>query len=233
MGVANNYICCRPLYRLVPVIFTPVQQFHLTCPHTFYMHLFNSVPFKNFWEIFMMSMYSSTLFQDYFCIILVYSYILYSMLFVQCTHGMIVLWNSNLIYYTAAPSTRVRNSQLDATTEQNADLDPEWHELRTTLHVVYGARRDKQMNNLGTKHTLASTIVAIVASTAHLDGLNHVILQHNKGIRWTTYQCLLDAILLARCDSWFWWAYIPLCTHIPLVHSSRYVSHCETLIQHR
>ena len=27
--------------------------------------------------------------------------------------------------YTAAPSTRVRNSQLDATTEQNADLDPE------------------------------------------------------------------------------------------------------------
>ena len=27
--------------------------------------------------------------------------------------------------YTSAPSTRVRNGQLDATTEQNAGLDPE------------------------------------------------------------------------------------------------------------
>ena len=45
---------------------------------------------------------------------------------------------------------------LDATTEQNADLDPEWLELRTTLHVVRGyARRTK-------KQTLASTIVAKV-----------------------------------------------------------------------
>ena len=35
-------------------------------------------------------------------------------------------------YYTAAPSSRVRNSQLDATTEQNADLDPELLEPRTT-----------------------------------------------------------------------------------------------------
>ena len=31
--------------------------------------------------------------------------------------------------------------------------------------------------------------------TARLDGLNRVTLQHNKGIRWTIYQCLLDAIL--------------------------------------
>ena len=67
------------------------------------------------------------------------------MLFVQCT------WDSNL-YYTAAPSTRVKNSQLDATTEQNADLDPKWLELRTTLHIVYAR----------TKQTLASTIVAKV-----------------------------------------------------------------------
>ena len=36
MGVANNYTCHRQLYRLVPVLFTPVQQFHPTCPHTFY-----------------------------------------------------------------------------------------------------------------------------------------------------------------------------------------------------
>ena len=59
------------------------------------------------------------------------------------------LWNSNL-YYTAVPSTRVRNSQLDATTEQNVDLDPEWLELRTTLHVLYARR---------TKEHLPSTIV--------------------------------------------------------------------------
>ena len=35
------------------------------------------------------------------------------------------LWNNNL-YYTAVPSTRVRNSQFDATTEQNADLHGPW-----------------------------------------------------------------------------------------------------------
>ena len=49
------------------------------------------------------------------------------MLFVHCTHGCdgfceTVIYKND---YTAAPSTRVRNSQLDATTEQNADLDPE------------------------------------------------------------------------------------------------------------
>ena len=70
-----------------------------------------------------------------------------------------LLWNSNL-YYTAVPSTRVRNSQLDANTEQNADLDPEGLEPRTTLHVVWGyARRTKQ--------TLAITIVAKVPPISH------------------------------------------------------------------
>ena len=39
-------------------------------------------------------------------------------------------------------------------------------------------------------------------STACVDGLNHVKLQHNEGIRWTTFQCLLNAILeLAQRDS--------------------------------
>ena len=70
--------------------------------------------------------------------------------------------------------------------------------------------------------------------TAHVDGLNRVKLQHNEGIRWTTFQCLLDAILeLARHDSCFWQAYRPTCTRIPLIHSSRYVSHCETSIRCR
>ena len=65
--------------------------------------------------------------------------------------------------------------------------------------------------------------------TARLDSLNRVILQHNEGIQWTTYQCRWDASLeLAWHDSRFWHAYRPLCTRIPLVHSSRYVSHCET-----
>ena len=56
-----------------------------------------------------------------------------------CTHGMMVFVKQqsiikNIYYYTAAQSTRVRNnSQLDATTEQNADLDPELLELRQTL----------------------------------------------------------------------------------------------------
>ena len=38
--------------------------------------------------------------------------------------------------------------------------------------------------------------------TVRVDGLNRVKLQHNEGIRWTTFQCLLDAILeLSRRDS--------------------------------
>ena len=37
VGVANNYTCYHQLYRLVPACaFTTVQQFHLTCFHTFY-----------------------------------------------------------------------------------------------------------------------------------------------------------------------------------------------------
>ena len=37
---------------------------------------------------------------------------------------------------------------------------------------------------------------------ARLEGLNCVTLQHSEGIRLTTYQCLLDAILeLVRRDS--------------------------------
>ena len=68
--------------------------------------------------------------------------------------------------------------------------------------------------------------------TACVDGLNCVKLQHNEGIRWTTFQCLLDAILeLTRCDHWFWQAYWPTCMCMPLVHSSRYVSHRETSIR--
>ena len=63
-----------------------------------------------------------------------------------CTHGITdgfcetVIYNS--YYYTAASSTKARNSQLVATSEQNVDLDPEWLELRTTLHacVVYARR---------------------------------------------------------------------------------------------
>ena len=38
--------------------------------------------------------------------------------------------------------------------------------------------------------------------TARLEGLNCVTFQHSEGIRLTTYQCLLDAILkLAQRDS--------------------------------
>ena len=50
MGVANNYACYRQLYRLVPVLFIPVQQFHPTCSHTFYTcsTLYLS---KFFWKI--------------------------------------------------------------------------------------------------------------------------------------------------------------------------------------
>ena len=52
--------------------------------------------------------------------------------------------------------------------------------------------------------------------TACPDGLNCVILRHKEGIRWTSYQCLLDTILeLARCDSWLWQAYRPPCIRIP------------------
>ena len=54
MGVANNYTCCRQLYRLIPVLFIPVQQFHPTCPHTFYTCL-TLYPFKFFEKKFIMS----------------------------------------------------------------------------------------------------------------------------------------------------------------------------------
>ena len=47
MGVDNNYTCCRQLYRFLPVLFTPVQQFHPTCPLTFYtcstLYLFGKI----------------------------------------------------------------------------------------------------------------------------------------------------------------------------------------------
>ena len=70
--------------------------------------------------------------------------------------------------------------------------------------------------------------------TARLDSLNRVILWHNEGIWWTTYQCLLDTIFeLTWRGSWFWQAYRPPCTCIPLVHNSRYVSHHETSIRRR
>ena len=36
MDVANNYTCYCQLYRLVPVLFSPVQQFH---PTTFFTRL--------------------------------------------------------------------------------------------------------------------------------------------------------------------------------------------------
>ena len=53
--------------------------------------------------------------------------------------------------------------------------------------------------------------------TARLDSIYRVILQHNKGIQWTTCQFLVDTILeLARCDSYFWRVYRPPCLHIPL-----------------
>ena len=69
------------------------------------------------------------------------------------------------------------------------------------------------------------------ACTACLDGLNYMMLRHNEGIWWTTYQCLLDTILkFVRHDSWFRWA---PCMRIPPVHSSKYVAHRETLIQYR
>ena len=53
------------------------------------------------------------------------------------------LWSSNL-YYTSPPSTRERNSHLDATTEQNADLDPEWLELGTD-HITCMPGLSKQL----------------------------------------------------------------------------------------
>ena len=68
MGVANNYACYRQLYRLVPVLFIPVQQFHPTCSYTFYtcstLYLF-----KIFGKIFicLISMvYSTTTISDSF-----------------------------------------------------------------------------------------------------------------------------------------------------------------------
>ena len=54
MHVANNYTCYCQFYRLVPMLFTPVQQFHPTCLCTFYtfstLYLFKFFE-KNLWSI--------------------------------------------------------------------------------------------------------------------------------------------------------------------------------------
>ena len=57
MGVANNYTCYRQLYRLVPVLFTPVQQFHPTCLRTFYT--FSTLYLLNFGRKIFMSSFIS------------------------------------------------------------------------------------------------------------------------------------------------------------------------------
>ena len=137
MGVANILVIVSctdlSLYFLASV-----QQFHLTYSRTFYTC--STLNLCKCFGKFLSSFHSVFLVPwtdlHYNC-----SQLLYSMLFVQCAHGMMFcLWNSNLLLYSS-PSTRVRNSQLDATTKQNANLDPEWLELRTTLHVVRGYTR--------------------------------------------------------------------------------------------
>ena len=57
MGVANDYTCYHQLCRLVPVLFTPVQQFYLffnpTCPCTFFttIQLLYLLIFENFYML--------------------------------------------------------------------------------------------------------------------------------------------------------------------------------------
>ena len=65
------------------------------------------------------------------------------------------MYNETVIYIIQQPHQLEWETvmQLDATTEQNADLDPEWLALRTTLHVVYAGTINQ---------TLTSTIVAKV-----------------------------------------------------------------------
>ena len=86
MGVANNYTCYRQLYRLVPVLFTPVQQFHPTCLCTFYttstLYLFK------FWgENVYYGIASPLFFVPGLLYIIVNSVILNT---VYCTHRMMV-----------------------------------------------------------------------------------------------------------------------------------------------
>ena len=138
MGVANSYTCYCQLYRLVPVLFTSVQQFHPTCPVLFTPVQLCTFFLENFY------MFSFTPF------LLSPGLTLHTQCCLFSAHmGMMVFVKHWSILYSN-PSTRVKNSHLDATTEQNADLDPEWLELRTTLHVVrgYARRRTKPTERL-------------------------------------------------------------------------------------
>ena len=69
------------------------------------------------------------------------------------------LWNSNL-YYTAAPNNWSEKQSVGCHYRAKCRPNPEWLELRTTSHVVWGyARRNKR--------TLTSTIVAKVMAWIH------------------------------------------------------------------
>ena len=75
MGVVNNYNCCHQLCRLVPVVFTPVQQFCTFIP----------VQLCTFLNVFLLQY--SMLFD------------------VQRTHGVIWFFCetvTHIVYYTAA-----------------------------------------------------------------------------------------------------------------------------------
>ena len=87
-----------------------------------------------------------------------FSYICPGLIFMCLVSHMVwwSLWNTNL-HYTAAPSIRVRNSQLDATTEQMQSCT--LNDLSWGPHLSTPTRKTKQ--------TLASTIVTKVPAWIH------------------------------------------------------------------
>ena len=115
-----------------------------TCPCTFYtcsaissnlfpyfLHLFNSVPFKIFWKIFIMSSFTPFLLSPGLVLHYNCSQLLYSMLFLQCTYIWYFFFVKQL-YIIQQPCQLEWEtvSWMPLATEQNADLDPECLELR-------------------------------------------------------------------------------------------------------
>ena len=82
IGVANSY---RQLYRLVPVLLKPAQQFHPTCLYNFYTcQLYLLKVLGEFYALFNSFLLSPILVLGYNFFFTVYTHA------VCCTHGMMV-----------------------------------------------------------------------------------------------------------------------------------------------
>ena len=152
-SVTFQIVICSGAWVWLIIIFvivscTDLSLYFYTCSaissnlSPYFLHLFNSVPIEIFLENLYISSFTSFLMSPgltlhYNCLKLLYHQCCLFRAHIYSHSMMVFLWNRNLCYI-AALSTTVRNSQLDATIEQNADLNPEW--LWTEDHITCSPR---------------------------------------------------------------------------------------------